>query len=162
MSKVSLLLTDVLQRSSVSAPASVSFPSLILPRYRSHYTTPRLTAFNINLLQEQIPAKRNIGYLFVVNNNPIQLSTVKSVIFADDLKLNALYWHLIFTFIPRPSKYVAMILCIRKEQLTGLVRCVPYLYVISQCHRKPFRRFRPGWHPIWNCNCGTSVTPWGH
>ena len=40
---------------------------------------PGWTRFNILLLQEQIPARSNIGYLSVVNSNPTQLSTANAV-----------------------------------------------------------------------------------
>ena len=40
---------------------------------------PGWTGFNILLLQDQIPARSNIGYLPAVNGNPIKLIIVNAV-----------------------------------------------------------------------------------
>ena len=45
-----------------------------------------------------------------------------------NLKLNVLYWHLILHFMPRSSKYVGMVPCICKEQLSGLVNSIPVFH----------------------------------
>ena len=76
-----------------------------------------------------------------------------------NLKLEALYWHLILHLMPRPSKCVGMTSCKCKEQSTDLV--TPYLHIF-QCHWKALWRFRVERHFTWIWNCGTTVTTWCH
>ena len=129
---------------------------------------PSWSGFNILLLQDHIPARSNTGYLPGVNGNPTQLSIVNVVFFEKSrycwwtwnwmiFELNDIWteWYLnLCFFLPRPSKYVGMMSCICKEQLSGLIKAIPAYHFSVLLEYE--------WNPTRSWNCRIRVTTLGH